>query len=68
MHRFPVLIGSKEPTPVEPIGTETGTNQNRLEPKLEPIRTDQTDGTETGTDQNRLEPKPKPIGTEIETD
>ena len=36
----PVLIGSKEPKPMEPIGTETGTDRNRLEPKPEPIRTD----------------------------
>ena len=68
----PVLIGSKEPKPMEPIGTETGTDWNRLEPKPKPIRTDwnrnrnrsEPIGTETETDQNRLEPKPEPIRTD----
>ena len=54
----PVLIGSKEPKPVEPIGTETGTDENRLEPKPEPMRTD------WNRNRNRLEQKRKPIRTD----
>ena len=59
------LLSRDAPVPVltdigSCFGTET--DQNRLEPKPEPI------GTETGTDQNRLEPKPEPIRTEIGTD